>query len=80
MATKPNGGVCQIREQIIEDEVSGLTIQFELRDNGTTKMTIYGNLPYGNREFIFDSNGEEGAAGVALSGSCRPSWLREVTR
>ena len=28
MALKPNAGVCSIREQTIEDPVSGLTLQF----------------------------------------------------
>lgn len=78
MATKPNGNICLIREQIIEDPVSGLTLQFEYRDNGTSKLTIYGDLPFGSREIIFDENGEEAAAGTAITGPCRASWLRKV--
>lgn len=78
MALKPNGSLCKIREQIIEDEITGITLQFETRDDGTTKLILFGNFPYGNREIIFDKSGKEGAAGIALSGSCRPSWLHEV--
>lgn len=78
MAIKPNSTICSIREQIIEDPVSGLTLKFEYRDNGTSKLTIYGDLPFGNREFIFDEHGEEAAAGTATTGSCRASWLSEV--
>ncbi len=80
MAVKPNGGVCTIREQIIEDPVSGLTIQFvSMPDSDApVRVRIFGNLPYGNREILFDKNGEEAGAGTAFGGSCRPGWLREV--
>ena len=78
MAVKPNGLMCQIREQIIEDPVSKLTLQFERWDDGRCVLKIYGDLEYGNRSFIFDVCGEEGGAGTALGEICRPSWLREV--
>ena len=78
MAIKPNGKFCKIREQIIEDPVSGLTLQFEIRDNETTKLLIYGDLPYGNRELVFDQQGEMTASGVALGYVCRPSWIRAI--
>lgn len=79
MALKPNSVICKIREQIIEDPVSGLTIQFEAKDDGTTRLRLFGNLPFGNREIVFDTDGQEAAAGVALGGICRPSWLKDVT-
>jgi hypothetical protein len=79
MALKPNGGLCQIREQIIEDAASGLTLQFECCKDGTSRLRIYGDLPFGNREIFFDVEGKEGGAGTALASLCRPSWLREVT-
>ena len=78
MPIKPNGQMCNMKEQIVEDPASGLTLQFERWDNGCTRLLICGNLPFGNREIIFDQYGEEGAAGTALVGVCRPSWLREV--
>ena len=78
MALKPNGAICKIREQIIDDPVSGLTLQFEARDDGTTRLLLCGNLPFGNRDFVFDADGQEAGAGTSTAGACRPSWLREV--
>jgi len=80
MALKPNGGVCSIREQIIDDPVSGLTLQFVHKPDSDApfRLYIYGNLPHGNREILFDANGAEAGAGTALTESCRPSWLKRV--
>jgi hypothetical protein len=80
MALKPNGGVCAIREQIIEDLASGLTFQFELKpgSDAPVRLRIFGDLPFGNREILFDQDGVEAGAGTLLSGACRPSWLKEV--
>ena len=81
MATKPDGRICAIREQIIEDPVSGLTFQFTYKPDDTeapVRLLILGELPYGNRELLFDGNGELMGTGTALRGSCRASWLREV--
>ena len=80
MALKPNGDMCAIREQIIEDPVSGLAFQFVSMpgSDAPVRLRIFGNLAYGNREILFDKNGDEAGAGTALSGSCRPSWLCEV--
>jgi hypothetical protein len=35
-------------------------------------------LPFGNREIIFDDEGNEAAAGTLLGSFRRPSWLRKV--
>ncbi len=80
MALKPNGSVCRIREQIIEDPVTGLTIQISHKPGSDApfRLSIFGDLPFGNREFLFNENGEEAGAGTALNGSCQPSWLREI--
>ncbi|MBJ7534575.1 hypothetical protein JDN40_10710 [Rhodomicrobium vannielii ATCC 17100] len=80
MTVKPNGGVCHIKEQIIKDDVSGLTFQFALAPgtDAPVRMRVFGGLPYGNREILFDAEGVEAGAGTALTGSCTPSWLREV--
>ena len=80
MATKPGAQKLTIAEQIIEDPVSGLNFQFEARPDGIGIMRVYGDLPFGNREFLFDTNGEEAGAGVALTGLCRASWMKEVTK
>ena len=80
MALKPNGSLCSIREQIIEDAASGLTLQFIHKPDSDApyRLLIYGNLPNGNREILFDVDGAEAGAGTALVDACRPSWLREV--
>jgi hypothetical protein len=79
MAIKPDGDVCVIREQIINDLVTDLTFQFETVDDGTARLRIYGDaLPLGNREIIFDKDGKETASGTAMTGLCRASWLKEV--
>lgn len=80
MAIKPNGLLCNIREQIITDLVTNLTLQFETVDDGTTRLRIYGDsLPLGNREIIFDKDGKESASGTALTDSCHATWLKGVT-
>ncbi len=81
MAVKPSGQLCGIREQIIEDPVSGLTFQFLLvpGSDAPVRLRVFGALPHGNREFLFDRNGQEAGAGTAFSGTRRPSWLREVS-
>ena len=67
-----------MREQIIEDAASGLTLQFECSE-GRTRLVIVGTaLPYGNREILFDSEGREAAAGTLLGEFRRPSWLKGV--
>ena len=78
MPLKPNGALCAIREQIVEDVSSGLTLQFEC-NNGKVRLVIAGkSLPFGNREILFDHEGREAAAGTLLGEFRRPSWLKEV--
>jgi hypothetical protein len=71
---KPNAQLCSIREQILHDPVSGLTLQFERDDRGLTFLRIYGGA-FGNRELIFDSDGLEAGAGSHVGSTCRPAWL-----
>ena len=78
MPLKPNGALCQVREQIIEDVASGLTLQFECSD-GRLRLVIAGKpLTLGNREILFDEQGREVAAGTLLGEFRRPSWLKKV--
>ena len=78
MPIKPNGELCTIREQIVEDLASGLILQFECA-NGKARLVIAGKaLPFGNREILFDSEGKEAAAGTLLGEFRRPSWLKSV--
>ena len=78
MPLKPNGLLCQVREQIIEDVASGLTLQFEC-EHGRMRLVIAGNhLSPGQREILFDEQGRETAAGTLIGEYRRPSWLKKV--
>ena len=80
MALKPNASVCGIREQIIEDLITGITIQFEHMPGSDSpfRLRLSGNVDYGNREFLFDADGAVAGAGTSLIGVGKPSWLKEV--
>jgi hypothetical protein len=78
MALKPNGVVCRVREQIVQDPATGLVLQFECAD-GRLRLVIAGeSLPFGNREILFDAEGREVAAGTLVGEFRRPSWLKKV--
>lgn len=78
MALKPNGNVCEIREQIVEDPASGLILQFECLD-GRARVVIAGeSLPFGNREILFDNDGRQAGAGTLIGAYRRPSWLKPL--
>ena len=78
MPIKPNGNLCAIREQIVEDVATGLILQFECHD-GRTRLVIAGeSLPFGNREIIFDNDGREAAAGTLIGNFRKPSWLKPI--
>jgi hypothetical protein len=78
MPIKPNGSLCAIKEQIIEDLASGLTLQFECVE-GRARLVIAGKtLPLGNREIVFDEDGCESGAGTLVGEFRRPSWLKSV--
>lgn len=81
MAIKPNAEMFSVKEQIIEDPISGLTFQFVYIEGSDApfRLKIYGDLPNGNREILFDKNGDEAGAGTLFAKSCAPSWLRSVT-
>jgi len=75
MSLKENAADWTIKEQIVEDAVSGLTIQFEVTPDGERQLRIYGDLPFGNREIVFAQDGTKAGAGTFVAGLCRPSWL-----
>jgi len=78
MSLKLNGVDWAIKEQILEDPVTGLTFQFEVTPNGKQHLRIYGEcLEYGNRDFVFD-NGLNVGAGTSVSGVCKPAWLTDT--
>jgi len=78
MPIKPNASLCSIREQIVEDVASGLVLQFECYE-GRTRLVIAGeNLPFGNREILFDHDGREAASGTLVGQFRKPSWLKSI--
>lgn len=76
---KPEAKKWTIKEQIITDLATGLTFQFEVNEltpECPFRLTIYGDqLPFGNREILFSTDGEECGSGTATRGLCRPGWL-----
>jgi len=78
MPLKPNGLTCHVKEQIVEDQASGLILQFECTDAGMRLVIAGKSLPFGNREIMFDSQGKEAAAGTLLGEFRRPTWLKGV--
>ena len=79
MAVKPDGKTWRVKEQIIEDRVTGLTYQFEVMPDGEMRFRIFGDgLPFGNREIIFDADGAEAGSGTATRGLCRPAWMEQI--
>ena len=78
MPLKPNGALCRVREQIIEDAATGLTLQFEC-DDGRLRIVLAGKpLAAGNREILFDEQGREAGAGTLVGEFRRPSWLKRI--
>ena len=79
MPLKPNGALCHVREQIIEDAASGLILQFECDDDGRLRLVLAGKaLSLGNREILFDEQGREAGAGTLVGEFRRPNWLKSV--
>jgi hypothetical protein len=79
MPIKPNGLLCSVREQIVEDPASGLVLQFECSDGRLRLVIAGGKLPFGNREIMFDSEGRETASGTLLGQFRKPSWLKPIS-
>jgi hypothetical protein len=64
---KQNAKTLAIKEQMIDDPVTGLTFIFRVTPSGEARIHIMGDiLPFGNRDFQFDTNGEEAGAGTGL--------------
>jgi hypothetical protein len=57
MAIKPNGHTCWIREQVIEDLPSGLTLRLEAQPGGARLVIVGRSLPGGRCEIAFDREG-----------------------
>ena len=67
MMLKPNAQTARIKEQFINDEVTGLLLIFRVTSSGEARLQLQGDiLPYGNRDFQFDMNGELAGTGTGL--------------
>ena len=78
MGLARDGKAWTIKEQIIEDLATGLTLEFEVVPEDLEapfRLKILGDLPFGNREIMFGRDGKEACSGMVLSGLCRPTWL-----
>jgi len=69
-----------LREQVIEDSLgSGLTLTVWRTPEGEGRIRVSGaDLPYGNRDFQFDTEGRLVGTGTSTTDPC-PSHLRLVT-
>ena len=75
-AVKPNAQKWTILEQIVRDEVTGLTFQFDLRPNGRPRLIVTGGaIMFGNREIGFDLEGRKSDGGTHLAACPTPSWI-----
>jgi hypothetical protein len=74
MPIKPLAGLCHIREQIVEDLPSGLTLQFEAFEGGV-RLTIAGKSLQSSREIVFDTEGGAVKTEASQHAFRRPSWL-----
>lgn len=64
---------CIVKEQTLEDEVTGLRFQFKSCPAGGFVMRVFGKqLPHGNRDIFFDEDGLECGSGTALGGPMKP--------
>lgn len=60
--------VFSIKEQVVEDLATGLTIEFKAREDGEFRLCLCGEiLPLGNREIHFDKDGDYVGAGTQLT-------------
>jgi hypothetical protein len=66
MALKPNARTCWLREQIVEDLPSGLTLRVEAREDGTYLVILGRALSGGRREIVFDAEGRAVGVGPPL--------------
>lgn len=75
MAVRPGARAWTVREQSVDDPASGLSFMFETVGDGTARLHVYGDLPFGNRTIALDVEGEEAGEGGARTGLCRPTWM-----
>lgn len=63
----PNEKTLQIKEQVINDAVTDLQLVFRVTPSGEARLHLIGDsLPFGNRDFQFDRNGELAGTGTGI--------------
>ena len=77
---KLNAKTLHIKEQIINDLVTGLTLIFRVTPSGEARLQLLGdNLPFGNRDFQFDKDGRLAGTGTGMC-SCKKESDYSVRR
>lgn len=72
---RPNAKDWVVKEQIVEDAVTGLFFQFEKRPTGHVLRIFGERLPLGNRDLFFDGpSGECNGSGIGARGLSKPAW------
>ena len=73
MPPKEGETVCHIKEQIIEDPVTGLTIQFEAVPGGEYRVRLFTPvIPLGTANTLFDKEGTRWARGTLTTAYADP--------
>jgi hypothetical protein len=71
---RPGSEWC-VKNQLIDDDVSGLTLKFEVLASGEPVLRLYGAiLPHGNRQIRFSTNGALEHIATSVLGVERHKW------
>ena len=74
-ARRQDAAAWRVKEQLIDDDVSGLAFKFEVSPNGSAVLKLFGPiLPHGNREIFFTPSGEVRYLATSVLGVERPNW------
>lgn len=69
---KQNAKTLHIKEQLINDQVTGLTLIFQVTSGGEANLQLLGdNLLFGNRDFQFDTGGRLVGTGTGVRSCCK---------
>jgi len=69
---KQNAKTLHIKEQLIHDLVTGLTLVFRVAPDGESCIQLLGdNLPFGNRDFQFGKDGKLVGTGTGVRNCCK---------
>ena len=69
---KKDAKTLYIKEQLINDLATGLTVIFRVTTNGEARFHLLGDsLPFGNRDFQFDTEGRLIGTGTGVRNCCK---------